>query len=366
MTSGNTSCAALAASTDYLPGTVFSFSPAVVPPSQTQVDAAVAWTNVYTNGSTNYSINAIPAGQFALGNVCVSRNGGAWTQAAAGTLGDGGTLFFRVGYIPQVGWFQSSVGNVYAKTQLTSSIPSTATNPYVSLVGAGGSAGLVSFGTGYNFSLSASDLGEDQVSPAGWLAQQLNPSIDYYERFSQKLANETKTAITTNLNSLTKPSCATSPCIFTITGDAATALNTPWTIGATELMIILVNGNITLNSNITITSGGFFALIVNGNIVVSPAVGGTVGSAATHLKGMYIATNASHTAIFTSGDSSSVGHERLNIAGSVIADRFSLQRDLGIANDTTPAESFTFAPELLFTMPDVMKEAPYVWQEVAP
>lgn len=362
----DTSCTALGAATNALPGTVFSFIPAVNPPSQTQADAAVSWSNVYTNGSTNYSVNAIPAGQYALGNVCVSQNGGAWTQAASGTLTDGGDLFFRVGYVPQVGWFQSSVGNVYALTQLTSSIPSTATKPYVSLVGAGGSAGLVSFGNGYDFSLSASDLGEDQVSPAGWLAQQTNPSIDYYERFSQKLTNETKTAITTNLNSLTKPSCATSPCIFTVTGDVSTAINTPWTIGATELMIILVNGNVTINSDITITSGGFFALIVNGNITVSPDVGGTVGSAATHLKGMYIATNASHTAVFASGDSSSAGHERLNVSGSVVADGFSLQRDLGVTNDTTPAESFTFAPELLFTMPDAMKEAPYVWQEVAP
>ena len=131
-------------------------------------------------------------------------------------------------------------------------------------------------------------------------------------------------------------------------------------------MILLVNGNVTINSPITITSGGFFTLIVNGNITISPNVGTTTNSAVANLEGLYIATNSTHSAIFYSGDSSIAGRERLNIAGSVIADIFSLQRDLGLTNSTTPAESFTFNPQLLFTMPDVMKEAPYVWQEVAP
>ena len=58
--------------------------------------------------------------------------------------------------------------------------------------------------------------------------------------------------------------------------------------------------------------------------------------------------------------------KRLNVVGSVIADTVSLKRDLGLTNSTTPSESFTFNPELLFTMPDALKEAPYVWQEVAP
>ena len=369
ITSANTSCAAIAAATDSLPGTVFSFSPVVNPPSQTQVDTRVVWTNVTTDGTTNYALSSLPAGQYALGNVCVSQNGGGLTQAAAGTLTDGGTLSFRVGYIPQIGWFQTAVGNVYAATQLTSSIPSTATNPYLSLVGAGGTAGVVSFGTGYDFSLSAGDLGETQVSPAGWLVQQINLPINYYERFAQKLANEPKTALTTNLNSLTKPtSCTTPPCIYTVEGAMQTASGAPWTIGANEQMIILVNnGDVTINSPITITSGGFFALIVNGSIIISPGVGGLTTSAAPHIEGIYIATREDHVSgVFVSGNSSTVGRERLNVVGSVIADTFSLQRDLGVANDTTPAESFTFNPQLLFTMPDVMKEAPYVWQEVAP
>jgi hypothetical protein len=50
----------------------------------------------------------------------------------------------------------------------------------------------------------------------------------------------------------------------------------------------------------------------------------------------------------------------------VIADDFMLHRDVGTSNTTTSAEEFIFNPQLLFTMPDTMKEIPYIWQEVAP
>jgi hypothetical protein len=370
ITSADTSCTAIAASSTSLPGTTFSFTPAVNPAQQTQTDISVSWTNVRTDGTTNYSLVSSPVGPYALGNVCVSQNGGALVQAAAGTLTDGGTLSFRVGYIPQMGWFQTAIGNVYASIRLSSSIPNNPPNPYpyLSLVGPGGTAGVVTFGLGapYDFSLSSTDLGEDKVSPNNWLVQQTYPTINYYERFSQKLTNETKTEITTELDNLTQHACSTSPCILTITGDVSTAANTPWTISANEQIILLVNGNVTINSDINIINGGFFAMIVNGNITVSPNVGGLASSASPYLEGVFFATNASHTATFSSGASTTVGHERLNITGSVIADNFSLQRDLGVDNDTTPAESFIFNPKLLFTMPDVMKEAPYVWQEVAP
>ncbi|KKR79095.1 MAG: hypothetical protein UU25_C0022G0001, partial [Microgenomates group bacterium GW2011_GWB1_40_9] len=354
VTSADTSCSAVTSSTNSLSGTTFSFSPAVSPISQTQGIGAVTWTNVTTDGTTVYGLSAIPAGAYAQANVCVSENSGAWTQASAGTLTDGGTIDFRVGYIPQSGWVQTKVGNVYALNQLTSSVPITATNPYFSLVGTGGTAGLVSYGSGYDFSLAAGDLGETQVSPNLWLVNQSHTPIHYYERFNQTLRNTTKTAITTGLDSLTKPACATNPCVFTIEGNVISAASSPWTIGANEQIIILVNGNVTISSDITITSGGFFALIVNGNITIDPTV--------TTLNGMYIASTDTFTGTFSSG----AGTTQLTVLGSVIADEFSLQRDLGALNDSTPGEFFELDPQLLFTMPEALKEAPYVWQEVAP
>ncbi len=352
VTAATANCASIPASTNYLTGTTISFVPAVSPVSQTQAGGILSWPTVTTDGTSVYTVQSEPPPQYALGTVCVSENGAAWTQNASGTLTDAGTLDYAIGYISQAGWVQSTVGNVYTAGQLTASIPATATNPYFSLVGTGGTAGIVSYGTDYDFSLSASNLGETQVSPNNWLVNQTYTPVDYYERFEYTLRNATKTAITSGLDSLTKPACATSPCVFTIEGNMTTAPSLPWTIGANEQIILLVNGNVTISSNITIASGGFFALLVHGNITIDPAV--------TTLDGMFIATNNTHAAVFSTG----VGASQFVVHGSVIADSFSLLRDLGAANSTTPAEVFAFDPHLLFTMPDIMKETPYVWQEV--
>jgi hypothetical protein len=174
------------------------------------------------------------------------------------------------------------------------------------------------------------------------------------------------TALAPDVSGNTKPNCETSPCVYYVETGMTTAASSPWVIGATEQMVVFVNGDVTINSPIIITPGGFFALIANGNITVSSTVGGAVASAIPTLEGIYIASNAGRTATFSTDASSTVGTERLIIKGSVIADNFTLTRDLGSSNDTTPAEQFIFNPQLLFTMPDVMKEIPYVWQEVAP
>jgi len=98
---------------------------------------------------------------------------------------------------------------VYAAGQLTSSIPSSATNPYFSL---GSSPGVVSYGTGYDFSLSAFDKGETQVSSTNWLVNQTFPSELFYERFIHKLGIPgTETTLPEPLTDLTKPDCS-SPC----------------------------------------------------------------------------------------------------------------------------------------------------------
>lgn len=358
VTSIDTSCNALRDSTNFLTGTTLSFSPAVNPASQTQAGALLTWTNVSTNGlDTIYTISGSPPPKRAWANTCVSVDGGAYNQYTSAELSDAGTLAFVIGYTSEEGWVQSSTGNVYAAGQLTASVPATATNPYFSLSAAGGSPGIVTYGTGFDFSLDTVGTGESMVSaaPAGWLTQQVYTKTNYFERFNQKLINETKTVVDPLAGAI--PACGESPCIYTIEGQ--TTLTSPVAVGATEKIFVLVNGTLTINSNITIVDGGFLAFIVNGNITVDPAV--------TTLEGMYVASHEEDDGSFTGRFTSGAGVVQLTVHGSVIADTFSLERNLGdIANSTTPAEVFVFDPQLLFTMPDAFKETPYVWQEVAP
>ena len=326
--------------------------------------ATLTWAD---KAAGQYTISGAPPGQYATANTCVSQNSGAYIQGISGTLTTNGTVSFLVGYMPQSGWVQTVGGNVYTGNQLVSSIPTSATNPYFSLAGAMGDAGMVTYGTSYDFSLISTDLGENSVSTKRWLMQHTNTSVDYYTQFATRMDIPGSATTIENRTNVTKPTCSTSPCVFYANGDMTTAAGVPWTIGATEQMIVFVNGNVTINSPITIASGGFFALISHNGIFVNSTVGGTTGSTTPTLEGIYITTNAGHTALFATGNSNTAGRERLIVRGSVIADNFQLFRDLGTTiNGTTPAEQFIFNPQLLFTMPDVMKEIPYVWQEVAP
>ena len=206
VTDATNNCLDVPASTNYLTGTTISFTPAVVPASQTQDAGILTWTDVVPDV---YTVSANPPESRAPGVICVSKDGGAWIQNASADLAIGGTDAFAIAFLPQKGWLQTSVGNVYAAGQLTSSIPSSATNPYFSL---GSSPGVVSYGTGYDFSLSAFDKGETQVSSTNWLVNQTFPSELFYERFIHKLGIPgTETTLPEPLTDLTKPDCS-SPC----------------------------------------------------------------------------------------------------------------------------------------------------------
>ena len=321
----------------------------------------VTWTNVpigtYTVSATNAISTLVP-------KIYCIPNGSGYVEGSSQTLETNGSISFFIGFAPPNGWVQAIGGDVYAKGQLTSSVPATY---YFSLAGAMGDAGIVSYGTlnGYDFSLSDTDKGETQVSlPPAWLVYNPNnPSLHLYEQFATQFDIPGNTPLLASSPlTVTKPTCDTTPlpCVFYVSGDLETTSGNPWTIGSTEQMVIFVSGSAHINSPITITPGGFFALIVNGTITVDSTVGGPAANTVPTLEGIYI-TNQ-----FETGTSDTVGTERLNIKGSVIADMFLLNRSLGIFNATLPAEQFTFNPQLLFTMPDKMKEIPYVWQEVAP
>lgn len=80
ISSSDTSCNAVTASTNYLTGTDISFSPAVNPVSQTQAGNVLTWSGVTTNGATVYTVSGTPPSLYTLANACVSQNGGPWSQ----------------------------------------------------------------------------------------------------------------------------------------------------------------------------------------------------------------------------------------------------------------------------------------------
>jgi hypothetical protein len=275
---------------------------------------------------------------------------------------DGGqTVTWELGYSLGTAWMQTNGGDVYAQTTLRSYIPPAAVPRYFSLDGAGGSPGIVQYGTSYDFD-SAAGFGEQYVSSMGYLANDTNLQTDYYavmyKRFGSPATPDYAggTTLNTQLAGRATPYYA---------GGDLTIDGADWSVGTGQSIVVLVNGDLRINKQIRITGSGFVAFIVKGNIIVNPTVGGVWNSSIPVLEGIYI---TSPSGIFSTGNSTTAGAERFVGRGTFIAGGFALQRSLdSVSADThTSAELFIYNPQLLLTMPDAMRDMPITWQEVAP
>ncbi len=153
------------------------------------------------------------------------------------------------------------------------------------------------------------------------------------------------------------------------------SIQSPWAVSNTESIIILVKGNVTISNTITVAQGGFLAIIASGDITIDPSVGTlTYDSETPQVEGMFIADG-----IFTV-DSSTVGNNRVSDKKFVGAGTFvgwsgvSLKRDyrdtatpdLGLNNNTRPAELFVARPDFAVSAPTEMRRPTYGWEEIAP
>ena len=131
----------------------------------------------------------------------------------------------------------------------------------------------------------------------------------------------------------------------------------PTTLEATNYsnrkVILFVDGNLTINGNITLDDGeGFFGVFVSGDIIISPTV--------TSLEGLYLTDTG-----FETGSLGPDLDAPLLVRGSVASyGGMSLQRDL--ADDSSPAEIFEFAPDQLLLFPESLGYSRTRWTEVAP
>lgn len=276
----------------------------------------------------------------------------------------GEVLTWNVGAVPPGAWVQARGGDVYAASVIQSLIPSTASpSRHFLLAGAGGYPGIVRYGGSYDFQIDAG-LGGAYISATNWNANTTDRyKTDYYELFWRKFGGPTTADFDAAALAVPLVQPASREAPYVAVGDVTTSGN--WVIPAGEVLILLINGNLTIGGTITTTGTGFVAFIVNGNITVDPAVGTTFSSGTPVLEGVYV---TSPTGTFSTGTSSVAGRERLVAQGVFAAGAFQLQRDLASVgqNGNYAAEYFTYDPSILVTMPEVMKEAAVTWSEVAP
>ena len=360
--SDTTSCADVIGSTNYLAA---SFG--LTPPNSvvnTAADGSYAtWSVPISPSGTVAYLSTSVASQYVQKLACWSRDNpaGSGTGTAATFTADGSTITWTVGYTLGAPWFQAEGGDVYASGTLRSYVSPGATPRVFVNDGSGGYPGMVMFNSSYDFDSSLVQ-GNGYVSSTNWLAYAPHTTVDYYDYFYRRFGSPTTPYAFTDLLAVAQPDSSETP--YYVVGDMTTSGD--WLVGDGESVIFIVDGNVTIGGSINTTGSGFVAFIVNGNITVDTSVGVAYNSSVSVLDGIYI---TSPTGTFTTGTTTAAASARFVGEGMFIAGDFLLQRDLegyGTGNTTHAAELFVYDPQLLFTMPDPMKELPVTWQEVAP
>lgn len=240
------------------------------------------------------------------------------------------------------GWWQVTGGSIYAKSGIRSYIPasvSPASNQKLILADANGRTGMLSYGVPW----TGAELGMNPsvgVSDTLWRIESLYDGLRFdYNYYSTRMDVFDSTAwdggnvIYTDIDNGYQ--------IFKHTGDI-----NPLDYGGTgptgtQKVILLVDGNVNINSNVTVPDGAFLAIIASGDI--------TFGSAVTDAQGWFVAETISVPSsggvdVQFDGQGSFVGWTSINLA-----------RNMGVTNNTAPAEKFTYRRDMFINAPTPMK-----------
>jgi len=130
-------------------------------------------------------------------------------------------------------------------------------------------------------------------------------------------------------------------------------------VGSRRVVLMVEGANLIIDGRIQLQSPGqgFFMAVVGkdgsgfkGDILVDPSV--------DIIEGIFLAESEFKTGLAST---------QFNVRGSVAAyDGVVLERDLGASNSNTPAEVFTYAPDIIATFPNVFTQRRIRWKEVAP
>lgn len=267
----------------------------------------------------------------SLGSTNINAN---VTMLAGPTCSDSSSIEV----IPTVPWWQADSGNVHANGgNVSSSITSTATNPYLIT----GTAGLAS----YTGTLYTGDGTINETAGSEWHAQTNYQGFQTrYGYFKSILADDPDGI------GVWDGSQPENDGVYAATGPINTSGT--WNI-TTEKIVILVGGDVgdvTITENIDVDPGGFLGIISSGNITISDSV--------TNVEGVYVADG-----MISSGS----GAVQLIGKGIFVSwTDISLGRNLGVDNDFLPAEKFIYRPDLVRNAYRYLLKPKISWQEVAP
>lgn len=375
--------------------------------------AAGSYTISYTSLPTAQGYQmTVPTGippQFSVtvGSGCVKP-----ANSPDATCSSGNLTGLNFGIANDFPWVQTSGSDVRADNGFSSGtgagaggggggsfynpIPSTANTAcsggaYMSVPqGAGGTAGVVFSGN------SSANFGQGSASTNNWsvgspaYSENFGPigqggvirtSFAYLQSIA-KQANLTPTDLSGTDPSTGQPYCsggianctleANIPHGLYISNQSLTiaGIGTNNTLPSGQNYVILVNGDLNIDSSIHVPVGSTLLISASGNINVASTVGSAYNSTASDLEGYF---SADKSFIILGTNNCSVGPDlRLNVAGGITVNAalgggtFQNNRDL-CANDIyCPVFTIQQRPDFLLNAPTFLRQTNYTWQEVAP
>lgn len=250
------------------------------------------------------------------------------------------------------GWWQAEGASIYAGSQaggvtVKSSLPSASTD--LILPGTGGTVGALIRGSGNP------SLGLGAISAEEWSAVSTyrgkRMDYNYFAASMGVVRNSPSDWETDNLNMQT----GERDFWYAAPSSGVATIASPWLVASDEKQVVFVNGDLRIESDIEVEPGGFLALIVSGNIVIDPLV--------NLVEGILISSGNFETE--SAYEEGVVVDSQLNTSGSIITwGSMVLTRNLGPGNNSTPAEKFSYRPDMLISMPDKMKTFAMQWEEV--
>lgn len=136
-------------------------------------------------------------------------------------------------------------------------------------------------------------------------------------------------------------------------------INNPINLGSRKVILFVDSANLYLNGNINLTDGQGFFLAVVGKNAAGNKGNLFIGSGVGEIEGLFVADSTVRTG---------AGSSQLRVRGAITAYLgIFFERDLGgLANNTTPAEIFEYAPDLVILYPPKLSYYHIRWKEVAP
>ncbi|MBN1263147.1 MAG: hypothetical protein JW991_02200, partial [Candidatus Pacebacteria bacterium] len=253
-------------------------------------------------------------------------------------------------------WFQTQSGDVHAGGVIDSDIPITSVPPALfSLAEAApalpvGDEGVVSCGG------ASADFGTGDVSDRRWLAADGLANLYDYAYFYDKLDSPTVDNLGNGSMPISLPAPPNNtPTVYYSADDLSL---TGGNVSEDQSLMLLIDGDLTIDGNIEVAPGGFFGVFTSGGIDIRGNV--------SRIEGIYFAGGPG--SVFDTCSTPPCGEDEATVQlvaeGVYIASNFDLGRSL--PDNDYPAELFSFRPDLVINAPVFIWRTPQTWQELAP